>query len=186
MNLIFFGAPGVGKGTQAEKLAERLGIPHISTGAIFRAAMQEGSELGLSVKQYYDKGELVPDELTTAIVVDTLRKPAFDDGFILDGFPRNLAQAEALQSALEEQNRSIDRVLYLTAPEEEIVSRMLARGRNDDTRDVIENRLKVYRSETEPVLDFYRERNHVINVDGVGDIDQVHERVFEATTANVD
>jgi len=186
MNLIFFGAPGVGKGTQADKLANRLEIPHVSTGAIFRAAVGEGSELGLSAKQFMDKGELVPDELTTAIVVDTLRRPEFDRGFILDGFPRNLQQAESLQGALEGRKSPIDRVRARTAPKDEPASRMLARGRDDDTAEVIENRLKVYREETQPVLDFYREKGIVVEVNGVGEVDEVHERVYEATTVNVD
>lgn len=185
MNLIFIGAPGVGKGTQAEKLAGRLGIPHISTGAIFREAVSQGTELGLRAKDYMDRGALVPDELTTAIVVEALRGPANAHGFILDGYPRNLAQAEDLQKALQEQGREIDRVLYLTAPQQEIVGRMLSRGRTDDTEEVINHRLEVYRSETEPVLNFYRDRGLVTEVYGVGEIDEVHERVFDAAREGV-
>lgn len=180
MNLIFIGAPGVGKGTQAEKLAARLGIPHISTGAIFREAVGQGTELGLQAKGYMDRGALVPDELTTAMVVEALGAPANANGFILDGYPRNISQADALEGALNGQGREIDRVLYLTAPQGEIVTRMLARGRSDDTEDVINHRLDVYRSETEPVLDFYRTRGLVTEVYGVGEIEEVHERVFEA------
>ncbi|MGE3801760.1 MAG: adenylate kinase [Candidatus Kapaibacterium sp.] len=180
MNLIFFGAPGVGKGTQAEKLAARLGIPHISTGAIFRAALQQGKELGLQAREYMDRGALVPDELTTAIVVEALQEPENANGFILDGYPRNLSQAEDLERALAEQGRAIDSVLYLTAPQHEIVERMLARGRNDDTEDVINHRLEVYRQETEPVLKFYQDRELVREVYGVGGIDEVHDRVFDA------
>ena len=180
MNLIFIGAPGVGKGTQAARLAERLGVPHISTGAIFRAAVGQGKELGLKAKEYMDRGALVPDELTTAIVVDALSQPENANGFILDGYPRNISQAGALESALKESGRTIDCVLYLTAPQEEIVQRMLARGRADDTREVINHRLEVYRGETEPVLDFYRERGLVSEINGVGEINGVHERVYEA------
>ena len=180
MNLIFIGAPGVGKGTQAEKLATRLGIPHISTGAIFRAALQQGKELGLKAKEYMDQGALVPDELTTAIVVEALNEPQNGEGFILDGYPRNLSQAEDLQRALESRGKDIDCVLYLTAPQEEIVQRMLARGRNDDTEEVINHRLNVYHQETEPVLKFYQDRQLVREVYGVGEIDEVHDRVFDA------
>ncbi len=180
MNLIFIGAPGVGKGTQASRLAERLSVPHISTGAIFRAAIESGKELGVKAKEYMDRGALVPDELTTAMVLDALQQPENSNGFILDGYPRNISQAEALQAALKEAGREIDRVLYLTASHEEIVQRMLARGRTDDTREVINHRLEVYRSETEPVLDFYRGSGLVTEVNGMGDINDVHERVYES------
>ncbi len=185
MNLIFIGAPGVGKGTQAELLANRLAIPHISTGAIFREAVGQGTELGLKAKDYMDRGALVPDELTTAMVVEALGAPSNAGGFILDGYPRNISQAEALEQALTDEGREIDRVLYLTAPQQEIVTRMLARGRNDDTEEVINYRLEVYRSETEPVLDFYRTRGLVTEVYGVGEIDEVHERVFSAAKEEV-
>lgn len=180
MNFIFIGAPGVGKGTQAIRLADRLEVPHISTGAIFRAAIEQGKELGRQAKDYMDRGALVPDELTTAMVLDALAQPENAHGFILDGYPRNISQAEALENALKDAGREIHRVLYLTAPQEEIIERMLARGRADDTREVISHRLEVYRSETEPVLEFYRTRGLVTEVNGVGDIDDVHERVYGA------
>ncbi len=179
MNLIFFGAPGVGKGTQAEMLAEKIGVPHISTGAIFRAAMKNESELGTQVKAYYDKGELVPDELTTAIVVEALGAPEQANGFILDGYPRNRSQAEALDAALKEMGIEVDRVIYLTAPDEEITRRMLGRGRADDTEEVIANRLSVYRSETAPVLEHYAGADLVSEIDGVGELDEVHRRVLD-------
>ncbi|MCE2503542.1 MAG: adenylate kinase [Chlorobi bacterium] len=186
MNLIFFGAPGVGKGTQAEKLAERLGIPHISTGTIFRAALEQKKELGLKAKEYMDRGALVPDDLTTAIVVDAFSQPKNSNGFILDGYPRNLSQAKALETALRELGKEIDNVIYLTAPKEEIVQRMLSRGRTDDTEDVINHRLDVYRSETEPVLIFYQNFELVTEVYGVGTIDEVHERVVDAVKVNTE
>lgn len=179
MNLIFFGAPGVGKGTQAEMLAAKIGVPHISTGAIFRAAMKNDTELGTQVKVYYDKGELVPDELTTAIVVEALGAPEHANGFILDGYPRNRSQAEALDSALKEMKIDIDRVVYLTAPDEEITRRMLGRGRADDTEAVIAYRLSVYRSETAPVLEHYASAGLVAEIDGVGELDEVHGRVLD-------
>lgn len=180
MNLIFFGAPGVGKGTQATMLAERLDVPHISTGAILRRAMEDQTELGRKAKEYYDAGELVPDELVTEIVVEALDSPELADGFILDGYPRNTSQAADLQSALAERGRGIDRVVYLTAPDREITRRMLARGRADDTEEVIANRLKVYTSETEPILDHYARLGLVAEVDGVGELDEVHQRILDA------
>lgn len=181
MRLIFFGPPGVGKGTQAAILSERIGVPHISTGAIFRDAMARETPLGLEVKGFYDRGELVPDELTTRIVVEALGAEEQKNGFILDGYPRNPAQAAALDAALLERNEQIDRVLYLTAPDEELITRMLGRGRADDTREVIENRLRVYREETEPVLEHYRRQSLVAELDGVGELDEVSARVVEGT-----
>lgn len=182
MNIIFFGAPGVGKGTQAAMLAERLEIPHISTGAIFRAAIQSGQELGQKVKHYTDNGLLVPDELTTEIAVSALNEPTCANGFILDGFPRNLGQAEALSTALTAAGRTIDRVIYLTAPEEEIIQRMLNRGRVDDNEEVIKRRLEVYDQETSPVLGFYRANsgNVVKEVNGLGEVAEVQERIVLA------
>jgi len=180
MNIVFFGAPGVGKGTQAALLAESLGIPHISTGAIFRSAMESGRPLGEKVKSYYDQGMLVPDELTTAIALEALAEPACEKGFILDGYPRNTAQAKSLDEAMNGRERPINHVIYLTAPEEELIQRMLGRGRADDSREVIENRLKVYEAETAPVLEYYRATDHVLEVNGVGDIDEVHRRILSA------
>ncbi len=182
MRLIFFGPPGVGKGTQAERLADRVGVPHISTGAIFRAAMQAETPLGNEVKGFYDRGALVPDELTTAIVVEALADDAQKNGFILDGYPRNLSQAEALDAALAARQESIDRVIYLTAPDEEITKRMMARGRADDTEEVIANRLDIYREETTPVLEHYRSAGFVSEIDGVGELDDVAARVYDGAT----
>jgi adenylate kinase len=180
MNIVFFGAPGVGKGTQAALLAESLGIPHISTGAIFRSAVESGRPLGLQAKNYMDQGLLVPDELTTAIALEALAEPSCDGGFILDGYPRNTSQAAALDEELTRRKRPIDHVIYLTAPDEELIERMLGRGRADDTREVIRNRLVVYREETAPVLEFYRTTDHVLEVNGVGEIAEVHNRVLSA------
>ncbi len=183
MNIIFFGAPGVGKGTQAEILAERLGVPHISTGAIFRAAVSAGKPLGLKAREYMDQGLLVPDELTTAIALEALAEPECAAGCILDGYPRNRSQAEALQASFESRGTTVDRVVYLTAPDEELIERMLKRGRADDTREVIVKRFQVYLDETAPVLDFYRERGDFTELNGVGDVDEVHERIMAAIGA---
>lgn len=180
MNIVFFGAPGVGKGTQAALLAESLGIPHISTGAIFRSAVASEHPLGLEAKGYMDRGELVPDDLTTAIALQALAEPSCNPGFILDGYPRNTSQAVALDQALALRGRPVDHVVYLTAPQEDLVERMLGRGRADDTREVIENRLRVYEAETSPVLDYYRSVDHVLEINGVGEIPDVHKRIRAA------
>lgn len=177
MNLIFFGAPGVGKGTQAALLAERLKVPHISTGAIFRAAIDSGRILGLQVKKYMDDGLLVPDELTTQVALEALAEPECAPGFILDGYPRNLAQAESLDKALQEKRRKIDKVVHLVVDEEELIDRMLNRGRPDDTEEVIRRRLGVYQRETAPVLDYYVDHGIVTVIDGLGTIPEVHERI---------
>ena len=167
-------------------LADRLGVPHISTGAVLRRAMDDETELGRRAKEFYDAGDLVPDELVTEIVVDALDSPELADGFILDGYPRNTAQAEDLQNALSERARGIDRVVYLTAPDDEIIRRMLARGRADDTEEVIANRLKVYASETEPILDHYSRLGLVAEVDGVGELQEVHRRILDAVKVEAD
>ena len=178
MNIVLFGAPGVGKGTQAAILAERLAIPHISTGAIFRAAVAAGKPLGLEAKRYMDDGILVPDELTTAIALEALAEPECAKGFILDGYPRNTSQAQALTESLTAAGRTVDYVIYLTAPLDELVERMLKRGRPDDTEEVIRTRFEVYDQETSPVLNFFRAHGEVIELNGVGEIDDVHSRIM--------
>lgn len=183
MNIILFGAPGVGKGTQAAILAERLGIPHISTGAIFREAINSGSPIGNELKNYLDSGVLVPDEITTAVALEAVF--ASKSGFILDGFPRNRSQAEALYAALKESDRSIDRVIYLTAPLDELTERMTKRGRNDDTPETIRTRFEVYENETAPVLNFLREIDSVVEVNGVGEIDEVQDRILAKVNEEV-
>lgn len=185
MNVILFGAPGVGKGTQAEILAERLSIPHISTGAIFRESIAAGRELGLKAKEFMDSGRLVPDEITTAIALEKLADPDCAAGFILDGYPRNVTQATDLAAALEERERQIDHVIYLIAPLQELTNRMLKRGRGDDSVDVIRTRFEVYERETAPVLSFYAERGLVTEVNGLGNIEEVSDRILSALESNV-
>jgi len=177
MNIVLFGAPGVGKGTQAALLSERLDLPHISTGAIFRSAAASGSALGLELKATMEKGLLVPDELTTRIALEALEADECSGGFILDGFPRNRAQAEALDAALAGRGHRVDHVIYLTAPLDELVERMLKRGRTDDTRETITKRFEVYQDETAPVLDFYREKGMVLELNGVGEIEDVNNNI---------
>ncbi|MBC8145719.1 MAG: adenylate kinase [bacterium] len=180
MNVILFGSPGVGKGTQAAILSERLSIPHISTGAIFRESVDAGQELGLKAKEYMESGLLVPDEITTAIALQKLAAPECAKGFILDGYPRNTAQAEALGAALEARDCRIDHVIYLVAPPEELTARMLKRGRGDDSEVVIKKRFEVYERETAPVLDYYRKRGLTREIDGIGEIQEVNDRIFGA------
>ena len=178
MRLVLVGPPGAGKGTQAVRLAERLGVPHISTGDLFRANLSEMTPLGVEAKRYMDAGDLVPDEVTTRMVRSRLAEPDAGTGFILDGFPRTLPQADALDAMLDERGMALDAVVELAVAEDVVVERLLGRGRSDDTEDVIRNRQKVYRDETAPLLDHYRAK--VVSVDGVGGVDEVADRVVAA------
>ncbi len=178
MRLLIVGPQGAGKGTQAALLAESLGIPHVSTGDLFRANLAGGTELGMLVKKYLDAGELVPDEVTQDMVADRVSQPDAEPGFLLDGFPRNIPQAEWLTAMLDGRHAPIDRVVLLTAPDQVLLDRMLARGRSDDTVEAITRRLDIYHRETTPLIDYYGDR--VVHVDGVGGVDEVHQRVVEA------
>ena len=178
MRIVLLGPPGAGKGTQAVKLAEKLGIPHISTGDLFRYNISNGTELGVEAKKYLDAGDLVPATLTNALVDDRLDDEDAKAGFILDGFPRSVEQAKALAEMLEKRGLSLDAVVEFRVPEEELVSRLKGRGRADDTEDVIRNRFKVYRDETAPLLDFYSA--DVKTVDAVGELDEVFDRALKA------
>lgn len=176
--LVLVGPPGAGKGTQAVALSERLSIPHISTGDLFRAHVAQQTPLGREAKRYLDAGELVPDTVTNEMVRERLTEPDAKVGFLLDGFPRNTKQAEVLRKILDEQNHSLDAVIQLKVPEDVLVQRLLGRGRSDDTEDVIRRRQQVYQSETSPLLDFYRDIP--VTVDGVGEIDEISSRVLKA------
>jgi adenylate kinase len=181
IRLVFLGPPGAGKGTQAQRIAQEYGIPHISTGDILRNAVKEGTELGKLAKSYMDKGELVPDEVIIGIIRERLSQPDVKEkGFILDGFPRTLPQAEALDELLKELSMPLDRVVYLNVDDEEIVKRLLARGRADDTEEVIRNRLKVYREQTAPLIDYYSEKCILVEIYGVGDIDEITRKIKES------
>ncbi|MCB0727424.1 MAG: adenylate kinase [Ignavibacteria bacterium] len=175
--LIIFGPPGVGKGTQAEIIAAKLDLEHISTGAILRQAVSEGTDLGKKAKEIMDKGNLVPDEVMNGIVKETLSKIS-KSGFILDGFPRTVEQAEALSAIFDELKMNSVLVINLTADENEIIDRLLKRGRSDDTRETIMNRLKIYFESTKPVKDFYEKKGIVIDVEGVGDINDISEAIL--------
>jgi adenylate kinase len=178
MRLLIVGPQGAGKGTQAALLADSLGIPHVSTGDLFRANLAGGTELGMLAKKYMDAGELVPDEVTQEMVADRVAQPDAERGFLLDGFPRNVPQADWLNGMLEKLEKPIEVVVLLTAPDEVLLDRMLARGRADDTVDAISRRLDIYHRETKPLIEYYDGR--VVHVDGVGEIDEVHDRVLAA------
>ncbi len=208
MNIIMLGPPGAGKGTQAQMLAEKYGIPQISTGDILRAAVAEGTELGKKAKEYMDKGQLVPDEVVIGIVKERLSKPDCEKGFILDGFPRTVAQAEALDGILKEMGKKIDYVINIVVPDEEILKRLTGRRtckvcgamyhiiynppkvegkcdkcggdlyqRDDDKEETIKNRLSVYHSQTAPLIDYYRKKGVLIDIDGAKDIKTIFQDI---------
>jgi adenylate kinase len=176
--VVLVGPPGAGKGTQAATLSDKLGVPHISTGDLFREQINADTELGRRVKGILDAGRLVPDELTLELVKERLAEPDVEDGVLLDGFPRNVRQADLLSRILSERDEKLDAVIELQVDEDALVQRLLARGRADDTEDVIRHRQQVYRSETEPLLDYYRDL--LVTVDGIGDVDEVTTRVLAA------
>ncbi len=159
-------------------MAERLDVPHISTGDLFRANLKEQTELGVQAQKYMDDGKLVPDEVTIAMVRERFTDPDVSKGFILDGFPRTAPQAEALQALLDDNGLDLDVVVEFAVSDEVVVQRLLSRGRSDDTEDVIRHRQQVYRDDTAPLLEFYRAK--LVSVDAVGSVDEVTERVFDA------
>ncbi|HEV8558039.1 MAG TPA: adenylate kinase [Actinophytocola sp.] len=176
--VVLVGPPGAGKGTQAATLSDKLGVPHISTGDLFRSHINAETELGRRVKGILDSGGLVSDELTIEMVCGRLGEPDTEDGFLLDGFPRNVRQADLLSNILADRDEKLDAVIELQVDEDALVRRLLARGRADDNEDVIRHRQQVYRSETQPLLDYYRDL--LITVDGVGEVDEVTDRLLAA------
>jgi adenylate kinase len=184
MRLLIMGPPGAGKGTQAKFVAARFGIPAISTGDIFRANVSQGTELGLEAQRYMNAGEYVPDAVTNSMVRDRIAEPDAADGFLLDGYPRTLAQVTELDDMMTPSGDALDAVVVLTVDAEEIVARLLARaqteGRPDDTEEVIRRRQEVYAAETEPLIDVYRSRGLLVEVDGMGEINAVTQAISEA------
>jgi adenylate kinase len=184
MRLILMGPPGAGKGTQAKVISARLGVPAVSTGDIFRANVSEGTPLGVEAKRYMDAGDYVPDEVTNAMVRDRLAQEDAAGGFLLDGYPRTVAQVAELDSMLGDAGTSLDAVVVLTVNDEELVQRLLKRaeteGRTDDTEEVVRHRQDVYNEQTAPLIEVYAERGLLVEVDGMGAVDDVTERVFAA------
>jgi adenylate kinase len=184
MNLLILGPQGAGKGTQAKRIASEHGIPHVSTGDMFRAAIAERTELGLKVEPILASGRLVPDEITVALIEDRLRRPDAAAGFILDGFPRNLAQAEALDAMLAAIGRDLDAILFLDLPDDVATARLLRRaeveGRPDDTPEVIAGRLAIYHSETAPIVEHYRVTGKLVPLHADRAIDEVWSEIAGA------
>ena len=180
--LLIVGPPGSGKGTQAARITDQLGVVAISTGDIFRANVKEMTPLGVEAKKYMDSGDYVPDSVTNAMVRDRLAQEDVADGFLLDGYPRTVAQVAELDDILSSNGQSLDAVVLLTADEDELVARLLHRaqieGRADDTEDVIRHRLNVYTEQTQDVVAAYRDRGLVCEVDGLGELDEVTGRIM--------
>ena len=184
MNLLLLGPQGSGKGTQAKRLAEEHGIPHISTGDMFRLAMLAGTPLGLEIKPIYDRGDLVPDDLTVALIRERLAEPDAATGFVLDGFPRNLAQAEALDRMLADIGRALDAILFFDLDDDTATVRALGRaheeGRADDTPEGIARRLALYHEVTEPVVEYYRVTGKLVPVHAERPVDAVYAEIEDA------
>jgi len=187
MRIVFLGAPGSGKGTQASKVRAELNIAHISTGDLLRAQVKAGTALGLKAKAVMDAGQLVSDDVVLGMLEARLLEPDTARGFILDGYPRNLIQANALDSLLARIGQPLDVAVLLEVPSELIVSRLAGRaqaeGRKDDTPETVRERLRVYAVQTEPVVGFYRTGDKLVEVDGVGDVDEVNARILAAIRA---
>ncbi|GAA2128042.1 adenylate kinase [Nocardioides bigeumensis] len=184
MRLIFMGPPGAGKGTQAKFVAEKYSIPAISTGDIFRINVSQGTELGREAQRYMDAGEYVPDEVTNRMVRNRIDEPDAERGFLLDGYPRTLAQVEELDGMIRFTGHRLDAVVSLTVDGDEIVQRLLQRaeseGRADDTEDVIRRRQELYAEQTAPLIEVYRDRGLLLEVDGMGEVDEVTGRILNA------
>lgn len=184
MRIILMGPPGAGKGTQAVLVSNLLQVPHISTGDLFRANIAEGTALGIEAKRYMDAGEYVPDNITNAMVRDRLARDDTKPGFLLDGYPRTPDQVAELDSMLSAVGAKIDKVVELTVNVDEVVARLAQRsaeqGRVDDTEDVIRRRLEVYADQTAPLIALYRDRGLLVQVNGIGEVEQVTERIRDA------
>ncbi|MCB0919468.1 MAG: adenylate kinase [Actinobacteria bacterium] len=184
MRIVLMGPPGAGKGTQAAAISGSLGIPHISTGEIFRKNVGEGTELGKEAQKYMEKGEYVPDSVTNAMVKDRLAQPDAANGFLLDGYPRTAEQVQELNTMLAETGLKLDKCVEITADTDEVVQRLLKRaeleGRPDDTEEVIRRRMEVYAEQTAPLTAMYAEQGILVQVDGMGGVEEVTERLLAA------
>ncbi len=182
--IIFMGPPGAGKGTQAKLICDKFQIPQISTGEILRNSIKEGTELGKQAKQYIDKGELVPDSVVIGIVEERIKHDDCKNGFLLDGFPRTIKQAEELEKMLSNLNKKIDSVINLDVPEEELVKRLLNRAilenRTDDTEPVIRNRMKTYFEQTYPLIEYYKNKGMLKNINGIGTVEEIFTRIISS------
>ncbi len=184
INIVLFGAPGAGKGTQAAKLSAKYNINHISTGEVIRDEIRRGTEMGRSVQDYISRGELAPDELVIGMIAEYVKSHSESAGNIFDGFPRTTPQAEAFDRIMKENGLQVDVMLELSVPEEELVQRLLLRGKDSGRADdadegVIRNRIDVYNAQTAVVADYYRNQNKYTSVDGIGTIDEIFERICE-------
>ena len=195
MRVVLLGPPGAGKGTQAEIIADNLGVPAISTGDIFRANVSGETELGQKAKVFMDAGDLVPDEITVAMVKDRLAEPDAEAGFLLDGFPRTISQAEQLRASLAELGHALDRVLELVVDEEELVRRLSGRRmvvdgqetqRDDDKPETVRHRLEVYREQTAPLSGFYEAEGLLARIDAIGPVEEITERALRALRGDDD
>jgi adenylate kinase len=187
MYVILLGPPGAGKGTQGDILSKRTGLPKVATGDVIRTAMREGTALGKKAKEFYDQGLLVPDEVILGLIEEVLGVPNAANGAIMDGFPRTVPQAEAVDRLLRKRNAAVDHVLEFQVHKDELVRRLSGRaaveGRSDDAPEAIARRLEVYRKQTEPLIAFYRVRGILTVIQGTGDVDTIAERVQEAVGA---
>jgi len=180
LRIVLLGPPGAGKGTQAALLKEKFGIPHISTGEIFREEIEKGSALGIRIREFVSKGILVPDEIVVEVVKNRLSASDCINGWILDGFPRTLNQAKLLDKILQNMEQKIDIAIYIDVPEEEAIRRLLSRGRGDDKICTLKRRFKEYLNKTAPVIEYYKEKGLLVMINGVGSIEEVHLRILNA------
>lgn len=187
MNLVFLGPPGSGKGTQAKRIAEKLNLFHLSTGDLLRGAVKDGTDLGKKAKAYMEAGELVPDELIVGIIEEKIASGELSNGYILDGFPRTVPQAEALKTMLKKNDSGLDKAVLIDVSDAEVIDRLSSRakieGRADDADEsVVRNRLDVYKKQTQPIIDFYQNESILKKVDGEGDINDITTRLQDAIT----
>jgi adenylate kinase len=181
--LILFGPPGAGKGTQAVELSQRFSVPHISTGDLFRAAVAEQTTLGVKAQSYLDRGELVPDDLVIDMIRERLVQPDTQSGWLLDGFPRTVPQAHALDDLLSGIRQELDRVVNLQVPDAFLLERLLGRGRKDDSEEIIRRRLQVYHEQTAPLIRFYGDRHQLTDIDGSAPVEDVTAAIQTALAA---